>query len=81
MYDCPFKDEIAKDCPCVTLNPGCPRIGTCCDCIKFHRAMSEVPFCLHPVVEKIVNNARKDKSRESGRFRHTPESRRIGKVE
>ena len=37
------KEENLKDCPCTY--PGCERKGTCCDCIKYHWEMGELPAC------------------------------------
>jgi hypothetical protein len=33
----------AASCPCPE---DCPRRGFCCDCVEFHSAMGEVPFCM-----------------------------------
>ncbi|MBD3259513.1 hypothetical protein GF371_02670 [Candidatus Woesearchaeota archaeon] len=33
-----------KDCGCTY--PGCPRKGKCCECIRYHREMGELPGCL-----------------------------------
>lgn len=37
------KEENLKDCPCTY--PGCERKGKCCDCIKYHWEMRELPAC------------------------------------
>lgn len=40
------RDEILKDCGC-TYEP-CSKKGKCCECIKYHRKMNELPGCLFP---------------------------------
>jgi hypothetical protein len=40
------KDELLKSCPC-TYEP-CSRKGRCCECIKYHRSLGELPACLFP---------------------------------
>ena len=62
---CTRQKENAKNCPCVKLNPSCPRIGNCCLCIRFHKAMGEVPECLKPVVDKIVNKKLKQGDKDT----------------
>ncbi|MBZ9572711.1 cytosolic protein [Patescibacteria group bacterium] len=37
------KEKNLKDCSCTY--PGCPRKGTCCDCLKHHLASNELPAC------------------------------------
>jgi hypothetical protein len=37
------KNENLKNCPC--SYPDCPRKGLCCECIKYHRSMNELPAC------------------------------------
>lgn len=37
------KSTNLNDCPC--SYPSCPRKGVCCECIKFHRSMNELPAC------------------------------------
>lgn len=43
MSEC-NKDKNLKVCTC-TYDP-CPRKGICCECIAFHKRMSELPGCL-----------------------------------
>ncbi len=33
---------------CTCTYSSCDKIGICCDCIKFHRDMGEIPGCLFP---------------------------------
>ncbi|MHC4663885.1 MAG: hypothetical protein ACYS8W_19655 [Planctomycetota bacterium] len=66
MKDCKHKDKHAEDCPCVKLNPGCPRIGICCECIRFHRAMKEEPECVKQIVKQIAEE-RTGKTAETGK--------------
>ena len=41
--ECKNQEENLADCPCTY--PGCPRKGTCCECIKHHRQSKELPAC------------------------------------
>jgi hypothetical protein len=43
---CEKHDENKAGCSC-TYEP-CSRKGTCCDCIKYHWRMGELPGCLFP---------------------------------
>ena len=43
MKVCPNQQENLKDCPC-TYEP-CPRKGICCECLKYHLALGELPAC------------------------------------
>ncbi|MBD3363410.1 cytosolic protein [Candidatus Dojkabacteria bacterium] len=38
--------ENMKGCTCTY--PNCPRKGICCECIRYHRKMNQVPGCLFP---------------------------------
>ena len=40
------RDEILKNCGCTY--PGCDKKGKCCECIKYHREMNQLPGCLFP---------------------------------
>ncbi|MDI6736249.1 MAG: DUF6485 family protein [bacterium] len=45
-----------KDCPC-TYEP-CSRKGICCECIKYHKKMNQLPGCLFPpAVEKTYDRS------------------------
>ncbi|MDI6782462.1 MAG: DUF6485 family protein [bacterium] len=45
-----------KDCTC-TYEP-CPRKGICCECIKYHKKMDQLPGCLFsPAVEKTYDRS------------------------
>jgi len=47
--ECKEKRNI-ENCPCAY--PGCPRKGTCCDCIKHHREKGELPACYFSIEEE-----------------------------
>lgn len=34
-----------KSCKCTY---GCPRSGKCCECIRYHRRMGQLPACYFP---------------------------------
>jgi len=40
------KDQNLKSCNC-TYEP-CSRKGTCCDCLRYHLPMRELPACCFP---------------------------------
>ncbi|MCK4718316.1 MAG: cytosolic protein [Thermoplasmata archaeon] len=40
------KDRNSVDCTCTY--PGCSKHGVCCDCIRSHKAMRELPGCFFP---------------------------------
>lgn len=42
--DCPNRETNLKNCNCTY--PGCEKKGMCCECIKFHREIGEIPACL-----------------------------------
>lgn len=45
-----------KDCSC-TYEP-CSRKGICCECIKYHKKMDQLPGCLFPpAVEKTYDRS------------------------
>lgn len=41
---CPKVDENKKNCPCASTS--CPRHGTCCECIAYHRSQGNKPACM-----------------------------------
>jgi len=43
MNDCPNVKKNMEFCNC-TYEP-CPRKGTCCECIQYHRQMNQLPAC------------------------------------
>jgi hypothetical protein len=43
--NCKQKDNL-KDCPCTY--DGCPRKGTCCECLSYHLASRQLPGCCFP---------------------------------
>ena len=43
MAECKNKEKNLKGCTC-TYEP-CERKGVCCDCVRFHARMKELPAC------------------------------------
>ena len=43
---CQNYERNLKNCNC-TYEP-CPRKGTCCECLAYHRRMGELPACYFP---------------------------------
>ena len=43
---CDNFDGNMKSCNC-TYEP-CPRKGTCCECIEYHRSHRQLPACFFP---------------------------------
>jgi hypothetical protein len=41
---CPNIEVNASGCPCPE---DCVRKGSCCECIEYHAAFGEVPFCIN----------------------------------
>jgi hypothetical protein len=65
MVDCPNKQENLEKCNC--SYPGCPRKGTCCECLHYHREMGELPACFfsdeaEKTYDRSVNKFIEDKS-------------------
>ncbi len=53
--ECNIKQNKA-DCPC-TYEP-CSHKGKCCECIKYHWSLGELPGCLFPPeVEKTYDRS------------------------
>ena len=46
MTDCTNRASNQEGCPCTY--PGCPRKGTCCECLQYHLARQELPGCCFP---------------------------------
>jgi hypothetical protein len=44
--NCNRKEENLERCNCTYQ--GCPRAGTCCQCIAYHRQKDELPACYFP---------------------------------
>ncbi|MFB3919014.1 hypothetical protein [Candidatus Velamenicoccus archaeovorus] len=42
--DCPNSERNTSECPCDYKH--CPRKGTCCECIAYHRKDKQLPACL-----------------------------------
>lgn len=50
------KEQNKKNCNCTY--PRCEKKGICCDCIKFHLKMRELPACCFPDdVEKTFDRS------------------------
>ena len=41
--NCPNKQTNLKDCPCTYTS--CDKRGSCCQCIKYHLSMKQLPAC------------------------------------
>ena len=55
MRACPTEAN-AGTCNC-TYEP-CPRKGLCCECLRYHRSMRELPACLFPdAVERTYDRS------------------------
>ncbi len=51
-----LKQVNLENCNC-TYEP-CSKKGTCCECIKYHLRMRELPACVFPdLVEKSYNRS------------------------
>ena len=46
MSNCPEKERNMKNCNC-TYEP-CSRKGKCCDCLRYHLSMNQLPACCFP---------------------------------
>lgn len=44
--ECPNQEEHLSFCNC-TYEP-CPRKGICCECLRYHLRMNELPACAFP---------------------------------
>ncbi|MCL6450351.1 MAG: DUF6485 family protein [Acetobacteraceae bacterium] len=44
--ECPNLKQNRKDCACTY--PGCERKGRCCECLRYHLAMRQLPGCCFP---------------------------------
>lgn len=42
MSDCDRKTANLKDCNCTY---DCSKKGSCCECVAYHRSMSQFPAC------------------------------------
>jgi len=43
MSDCPNREKNLAKCNCSYR--GCEKKGVCCECVRYHRAMGEIPAC------------------------------------
>jgi len=56
MTECPRQQVNLENCNC-TYDP-CPRKGTCCECLRYHRASGELPACYFtPEVERTYDRS------------------------
>lgn len=46
MSNCPEKERNLKNCNC-TYEP-CSRKGKCCECLRYHLSMNQLPACCFP---------------------------------
>lgn len=46
MAQCPTQQANASKCNC-SYSP-CPRKGRCCECLRYHLAMRQLPGCAFP---------------------------------
>jgi hypothetical protein len=46
MKECVNRKENLKFCTCTYVS--CSRKGMCCECIRHHREVGEIPGCLFP---------------------------------
>lgn len=55
MSECPNLEVNLRDCTCTYA---CSKRGRCCECIRYHREMGELPGCLFPPeVEKTYDRS------------------------
>ena len=55
MSECKKQTNL-KNCNCTY--PSCSRKGVCCDCLRYHLNMRELPACFFPAdVEKTYNRS------------------------
>ncbi len=55
--NCTFEDN-KKNCACTYMS--CPRRGICCECIKHHWGVRELPGCLFPAeIERTYDRSLK----------------------
>ncbi len=53
--NCEMKEKNMKACNCTYP---CSKKGNCCDCIRYHRSMGELPACYFPAqYEKTYNRS------------------------
>ncbi len=46
MAECPERERNLANCNC-TYEP-CSKKGKCCDCLRYHLAMKQLPACCFP---------------------------------
>ncbi len=65
VMECNIKLNL-KNCAC-TYDP-CPRKGRCCDCLRYHLNMNELPACCFPAeVERTYDRSFKQFIKMQGR--------------
>jgi len=47
--------DNTRACPC--WSETCTRKGKCCACVEHHRLRGNLPVCLRPVAEKMLQDA------------------------
>lgn len=56
--ECPNLEENVDNCTCTYSS--CSRRGKCCECLRYHWSMGELPGCLFPPeVEKTYDRSLK----------------------
>ena len=56
MAECPNKEKNLAGCNC-SYDP-CSRKGICCECLRYHLAMQQLPACVFPdEVEKTYDRS------------------------
>ena len=54
--DCPQYETNMQNCNCTY--PGCSKKGTCCECLRYHLSIQELPACCFPDdVEKTYDRS------------------------
>ncbi len=41
-----MKDKNLQECTCTYA--GCPKMGICCECVRYHRNKGAIPGCFFP---------------------------------
>lgn len=53
---CPNLEKNLAACNC--SYPGCPRKGSCCECLQYHLSCNQLPACAFPAdVEKTYDRS------------------------
>ncbi len=63
------KEENKERCNCTY--PGCNKKGICCECIRYHLAIKQLPACCFP------NDVEKTYDRSFGKFAELVQNNKI----